>query len=69
MERRYKWWQTEFLTQRCKLYQRALYERRTNPYPSDTEQFDYEIPSDMLTWDPADNFDLRIQHRAYAYQE
>ncbi|MCY4552869.1 MAG: phytanoyl-CoA dioxygenase family protein, partial [Candidatus Poribacteria bacterium] len=65
---RYKWWQNEFLTERCKLYQRALHERRTNPYASDTEQFAYEVPPDMPTWDPNDNFDLRIQHRAYAYQ-
>ena len=66
---RYKWWQNEFLTERCKLYQRALHERRTNPYSSDTEQFAYEVPSDMPTWEPNDDFDLRIQHRAYAYKE
>lgn len=65
---RYKWWENEFLTQRCKMYQRALHERSTNPYTSDTEQFPYEIPSDMPTWDPDENFDLRIQHRAYAYK-
>ncbi len=65
---RYKWWQTEFLTQRCKMYQRALHERRTNPYLSDTEQFAYEVPSDMPTSDSEDNFDLRIQHRDYPYQ-
>ncbi len=65
----YKWWQPTFLTQRCKLYQRALYERRVNPYPSDTAQFAYEVPAGMPTWTPEDDFDLRIQHGAYPYQE
>ena len=64
----YKWWETAFLTQRCKMYQRALHERSNNPYPSDTEQFAYEVPADMPTWGQDDNFDLRIQHREYAYK-
>ena len=64
----YQWWKPAFLTQRCKLYQRALHERRNQPYPSDTEQFAYEVPTDMPVWEADDTFDLRIQHRAYAAQ-
>ena len=65
---RYHWWQPEFLTQRCKLYQRALNERQKNPYPSDEEQFAYQVPSSMPVWDESDDFDLRIQHREYAFK-
>jgi hypothetical protein len=65
---KYHWWQPEFLTQRCKLFQRALYERRNNPYPSDEEQFEYHVPPEMPVWDETDNFDLRIEHRKYAYK-
>lgn len=65
---KYHWWQPEFLTQRCKLFQRALHERRQNPYPSDEEQFAYHAPSGMPVWDASDNFDLRIEHRKYAYK-
>ena len=63
---KYGWWKPDFLTQRCKLYQRALRERRTHPYASDDEQFSYQAPPDMPVWDEADNFDLRISHREYA---
>ena len=66
---RYKWWQQDFLTQRCKMYQRALHERTTNPYASDTEQFLYEVPHDMPTWVPEDTFDLRIRHGDYRFIE
>lgn len=64
----YRWWQPEFLTQRCKLFQRALCERRKNPYPSDEEQFEYQVPPGMPAWDGSDNFDLRIEHGKYAWQ-
>ncbi|MCG9129817.1 phytanoyl-CoA dioxygenase family protein [Candidatus Poribacteria bacterium] len=65
----YKWWQNDFLTQRCKMYQRALRERSINPYTSDTEQFQYEVPADMPNWEPEDDFDLRIKHGDYPYKE
>ncbi len=65
---KYHWWQPEFLTQRCKLFQRALHERRTNPYPSDEEQFEYQVPPGMPVWEASDTFDLRIEHRKYAFK-
>lgn len=64
----YRWWKPEFLMERCKLYQRALHERRIRPYPSDTEQFDYKVPPGMPVWKVGKNFNLRIQHSAYAAQ-
>ena len=51
------------------MYQRALHERKTNRDESDTEQFAYQVPSDMPTWDPEDTFDLRIKHGDYRYIE
>jgi phytanoyl-CoA hydroxylase len=65
---KYHWWQPEFLTQRCKMYQRALHQRRQNPYPSDTEQFEYQPPARLPVWEESDIFDLRIQHREYVYK-
>lgn len=64
----YRWWRPEFIMQRCKLLQRAFYERSKAPYASDEEQFAYQVPLGMPVWDKLDEFDLRIEHEKYSYQ-
>jgi len=54
----YKWYPRTVLETRCLLYQYALHERKTNPYPSDDEVFDYRVPEGMPVWHPGDPVDL-----------
>ena len=56
--RRYRWWSEDLLTVRCQLYQYALHQRRTNPYPMDDEQFAYLVPEGLSVWNPGDPIDL-----------
>src|SRR5947209_11087004 len=37
----YHWFAPEVMEKRCRLYQYALHERKTHPYPSEDEVFDY----------------------------
>jgi phytanoyl-CoA hydroxylase len=54
----YHWFPPEVMEKRCRLYQYALHERKTNPYPSDDETFAYAPPSGLPTWKPGDPIDL-----------
>jgi len=54
----YHWFKRDVLEKRCLMYQAALYERKTNPYPSDDEVFDYAVPEGMPVWHPGDPIDL-----------
>jgi phytanoyl-CoA hydroxylase len=62
---KYHWFKREVLEKRCKLYQYALYERKTNPYPSDDEQFAYTPPPGLPAWRPGDPIDLEASREAY----
>lgn len=57
----YHWFSPEVLEKRCLMYQAALHERRTNPYPSDDETFDYHVPEGMPVWKPGDPVDLYVR--------
>lgn len=61
-------WRRGFIAQRCKLLQRAFNERGKAPYPSDEEQFKYQVPHGMPVWEEQDDFDLRIEHDKYPSQ-
>ncbi|HET6386407.1 MAG TPA: phytanoyl-CoA dioxygenase family protein [Armatimonadota bacterium] len=54
----YGWFKPETIRKRCRLYQYALHERRTNPYPSDDEIFLYSPPAGLPTWNPGEPVDL-----------
>lgn len=56
--RKYGWFPPELISKRCRLYQFALHERRTNPYPSDDETFDYIPPEGLPRWSPGEPVDL-----------
>jgi ectoine hydroxylase-related dioxygenase (phytanoyl-CoA dioxygenase family) len=47
----YRWFPDEVMRKRCLLYQYAVHERATNPYPSDDEVFAYVPPAGLPTWD------------------
>lgn len=55
---RYGWFDRAFIEARCRLYQHALHERRTNPYRSDDDTFAYEPPPGLPRWQPGDPVDL-----------
>lgn len=55
---KYGWFRPEVLAKRCKLFQYALYQRKTDPYPSDDETFSYTVPEGMPVWNPGDPIDL-----------
>lgn len=55
---RYRWFIQETMDKRCRLYQYALNERKTHPYPSDDEVFEYEAPAGMPRWTPGEPVDL-----------
>jgi ectoine hydroxylase-related dioxygenase (phytanoyl-CoA dioxygenase family) len=55
---KYGWFTPEVLERRCLMYQYALHERKTNPYPGDDETFDYQVPAGMPVWHPGDPVDL-----------
>src|SRR5262249_6629113 len=48
----YRWFDPEVMRRRCLLFQYALHERKTNPYPSDDEVFEYQPPAGMPVWNP-----------------
>jgi ectoine hydroxylase-related dioxygenase (phytanoyl-CoA dioxygenase family) len=54
----YGWFDRSVIEKRCRLYQYALHERKTNPYPSDDETFDYVVPEGLPTWHPGEPIDL-----------
>ncbi len=56
--RTYNWFPDDVLARRCLLYQYALHQRATRPYPSDDERFAYAPPEGMPTWSPGDSIDL-----------
>ncbi len=60
----YHWFPREVLEKRCLMYQYALYERKTNPYPSDDEQFEYTVPEGMPVWNTSDPVDLYVQRES-----
>ena len=47
---RYRWFPRAVLEKRCLMYQAALNERKTNPYPNDDEVFEYRVPEGMPVW-------------------
>jgi phytanoyl-CoA hydroxylase len=67
--RKYGWFDEEVIGKRCRLFQYALHQRKTNPYPSDDEQFEYTPPAGLPVWNPGDPVDLlseRVAPRAAA---
>ena len=54
----YGWFGDQVVRDRCVLYQYALHLRKTNPYPSDDETFDYAVPEGLPKWSPGDPVDL-----------
>lgn len=58
---KYHWFSKEVLEKRCLMYQYALHERKTNPYPSDDEVFDYKVPEGMPVWNPGDPVELYVR--------
>lgn len=60
---KHHWCDRETFEKRCLLYQYALHERKTNPYPSDDEVFDYKVPEGMPVWRPGDPIDLLAERR------
>lgn len=62
--RRYHWWKDEVMERRCRLYQYALHQRKTTPYPMDDEVFEYRVPDGMPVWHPGDPVDLQSSRDA-----
>jgi phytanoyl-CoA hydroxylase len=60
----YGWFAREVIEKRCRLYQYALHERKTNPYPSDDEVFDYQVPAGLPVWNPGDPVDLHARRES-----
>jgi phytanoyl-CoA hydroxylase len=58
---KYGWFARDVIEKRCLLYQYALHERKTNPYPSDDETFDYVVPPGLPTWNPGDPIELHVE--------
>ncbi len=63
---KYGWFPREVLEKRCLMYQYALHERKTNPYPGDDEQFDYQVPAGMPIWHEGDSIDLYVRREGKA---
>jgi ectoine hydroxylase-related dioxygenase (phytanoyl-CoA dioxygenase family) len=61
---KYRWFAPEVMEKRCRLYQYALHERETNPYPSDDEVFAYTPPPGLPTWQPGEAVDLLSERKA-----
>lgn len=57
----YAWFARDVLEKRCLMYQYALHERKTHPYPSDDEEFHYKVPESMPVWQPGDSVELYVQ--------
>jgi ectoine hydroxylase-related dioxygenase (phytanoyl-CoA dioxygenase family) len=60
---RYRWFAREVIEKRCRLYQYALYQRKTNPYPTDDEVLGYTAPEGLPEWNPGDPIDLHAVRR------
>jgi phytanoyl-CoA hydroxylase len=58
---KYGWFSRDVLERRCRMYQYALHERKTNPYPADDEQFEYRVPEGMPVWQEGDSVDLYVR--------
>jgi phytanoyl-CoA hydroxylase len=58
---KYHWFPHEVLEKRCRMYQYALHERKTNPYPSDDETFTYQVPAGIPVWNPGEPVDLHAK--------
>jgi len=61
---RYGWFARDVIEKRCRLYQYALHQRKTHPYPGDDETFAYSPPAGLPTWNPGDPIDLHAERRA-----
>jgi phytanoyl-CoA hydroxylase len=61
---KYGWFDRSVIEKRCRLFQHALHERKTNPYPSDDETFDYQPPAGLPVWNPGDPIDLHAPREA-----
>lgn len=55
---KYGWFAAEVIEKRSRLYQYALHERKSKPYPSDDELFEYVVPEGLPKWNPGDPIDL-----------
>lgn len=62
--KKYGWFVDEVLEKRCRLYQYALHERKTKPYPGDDEIFEYNVPEGLSKWKPGDPIDLHAVREA-----
>ena len=62
---KYKWFDPEALKKRCKLFQYALNERASNPYPGDDETFRYAPPAGLPLWQPGEPVELGIDRGSY----
>jgi ectoine hydroxylase-related dioxygenase (phytanoyl-CoA dioxygenase family) len=62
---KYRWWDPEVMRKRCILFQYALHQRKTNPYPSDDETFAYTPPPGMPVWNPGDPVDVHVPRVAW----
>lgn len=58
---KYGWFKRDVLEKRCLMYQYALHLRKTEPYPSDDELFEYCVPEGMPVWHPGDPVELHIR--------
>lgn len=57
------WWEEEWIGKRLNMLQAALLQRKTHPYPSDDETYDYARPAGFgPDWQPDDPLDLRVFH-------
>jgi phytanoyl-CoA hydroxylase len=61
---KYGWFDRSVIEKRCRLFQYALHERKTNPYPSDDETFDYQPPAGLPVWNPGEPIDLHAPREA-----
>jgi phytanoyl-CoA hydroxylase len=62
----HQWFPPEVLRERCRLYQYALYLRRTRPYAADDELFQYEPPPGLPRWQPGEPVDLMCRREGPA---
>lgn len=61
---KYGWFSHEVIEKRCRLYQYALHERKTNPYPSDDETLEYSVLEGLPLWQPGEPIDLQAAREA-----
>jgi phytanoyl-CoA hydroxylase len=55
---KYGWFTRQMIEKRCLLYQYALHERKSNPYPSDDETYAYSVLDGLPVWRLGDPVDL-----------